>query len=454
MDEEYDAIVLGTGLKECIISGILSTEGKKVLHMDRNGYYGGESTSMTLQQLYDVHKQGEKVPAEMGAMRDWNIDLIPKLITSCGNLVNILLKTKVTTYLEFKAVEGCYVYRDRKIHKVPATDSEALSSGLMGFFEKRRCRKFFIYVNDYDEANPKTHGKYDLKTMTMAKLFYEFGLDPQTQEFVGHCLAYEPDDGYLEAPALPTVLKIKMYMDSLARFGKSPFIYPMYGLGELPQAFARLSAVHGGTYMLNKPCEKIVYDEKDGHFVGVQSEGEVVKAKCVIGDPSYFNKEELGPVKVQLTKQIVRAICILNHPVPNSGKNSGTQIILPAKQLKRGTDIYITQLDNHHAVCPAGKYLAIAATVREQEDPYNELAPAFETLAFAQGDLVFINVNDYYVPTTDGTAEGVFISESFDATSHFESSVDDVMSIYQRMSGKPLDMTVPDEEEEEGAGGQ
>lgn len=26
---------------------------------------------------------------------------------------------------------------------------------------------------------------------------------------------------------------------------RSPYIYPMYGLGELPQAFARLAAVHG-----------------------------------------------------------------------------------------------------------------------------------------------------------------------------------------------------------------
>lgn len=40
MDQEYDAIVLGTGLKECILSGLLSIEGKKVLHMDRNDYYG------------------------------------------------------------------------------------------------------------------------------------------------------------------------------------------------------------------------------------------------------------------------------------------------------------------------------------------------------------------------------------------------------------------------------
>ena len=40
MDQEYDCIVLGTGLKECIISGLLSIEGKKVLHIDRNPYYG------------------------------------------------------------------------------------------------------------------------------------------------------------------------------------------------------------------------------------------------------------------------------------------------------------------------------------------------------------------------------------------------------------------------------
>jgi Rab GDP dissociation inhibitor len=30
MDQEYDAIVLGTGLKECIISGLLSVNGMKV----------------------------------------------------------------------------------------------------------------------------------------------------------------------------------------------------------------------------------------------------------------------------------------------------------------------------------------------------------------------------------------------------------------------------------------
>ena len=53
-----------------------------------------------------------------------------------------------------------------------------------------------------------------------------------------------------------------MYSDSLARYGKSPYLYPMYGLGELPQGFARLSAIYGGTYMLDKPIDEIVI--KDG----------------------------------------------------------------------------------------------------------------------------------------------------------------------------------------------
>ena len=52
MDEEYDCIILGTGLTECIISGMLSVSGKKVLHMDRNKYYGGESASLTVSILF------------------------------------------------------------------------------------------------------------------------------------------------------------------------------------------------------------------------------------------------------------------------------------------------------------------------------------------------------------------------------------------------------------------
>lgn len=57
-----------------------------------------------------------------------------------------------------------------QIYKVPATDVEALKSPLMGLFEKRRARKFFIYVQDYDEKDPKSHEGLDLSKVTAREI--------------------------------------------------------------------------------------------------------------------------------------------------------------------------------------------------------------------------------------------------------------------------------------------
>ncbi|KAF2594071.1 hypothetical protein F2Q70_00044153 [Brassica cretica] len=110
MDEEYEVIVLGTGLKECILSGLLSVDGVKVLHMDRNDYYGGESTSLNLNQLWKKFRGEEKAPEHLGASRDYNVDMMPKFMMGNGKLVRTLIHTDVTKYLSFKAVDGSYVF--------------------------------------------------------------------------------------------------------------------------------------------------------------------------------------------------------------------------------------------------------------------------------------------------------------------------------------------------------
>ena len=61
--------------------------------------------------------------------RDWNVDLIPKFLMANGQLVKLLIHTGVTRYLEFKSIEGSYVYKGTKISKVPADEKEALTSG-------------------------------------------------------------------------------------------------------------------------------------------------------------------------------------------------------------------------------------------------------------------------------------------------------------------------------------
>lgn len=427
MDEIYDVILLGTGLTECVLGGICSsTEKLKVLQMDRNNYYGGAATSMILDGLYEKFGMGSP-PEDYGRVRDWNVDLIPKFLMADGKLVRLLISTGVTTYLEFKSAAGSYVYKGGKIFKVPASAKEGLATSLMGFMEKRRFTKFIRQVWDFDAKDPATWGQIDTKC-SMTDVFKAFGLDQNTQGFVGHAMALYRDDKYLEENCLVTLEKVKLYLKSFERYGSSPYLYPLYGLGELPQAFARRCAVFGGTYMLNKPIEK-VERESDG-LVAVTSEGEKVRAKRVIGDPSYF------PDRVKKVGQVARAICILSHPIPNTS-GSSCQIILPQVQIGRKHDVYVFCVSGDHKVCPVGKYLALVSTVVETSDPESELKKGIELLGAI--DQKFFEVSDLFEQIGDGREDQIFVSRSYDATTHFETTCDDIVDLYERVFDKKFD---------------
>lgn len=164
-----DAIILGTGVTECVLSALLSVEGKKVLHMDRNEYYGGDMASLTLSQLFSKFRPDAAVPTNLGRDRDWAIDLVPKFTMSNGELTNMLVHTDVTRYLEFKQISGSYVYRDGRIAKVPATEREAVTSSLMGLFEKRRARNFFLFIQNWRDNDPATHQGMSPKRFVCSK---------------------------------------------------------------------------------------------------------------------------------------------------------------------------------------------------------------------------------------------------------------------------------------------
>ncbi|KAL4226860.1 Rab GDP dissociation inhibitor beta [Mactra antiquata] len=435
MDEEYDIIVLGTGLTECVLSGLMSVGGRKVLHMDRNKYYGGESASLTpLDEVYKLYKMGDKAPEHLGRGRDWNVDLIPKFIMARGKLVKLLIHTGVTRYLEFKSIEGSYVYKGQKdaIYKVPSDEKEALSTSLMGIFEKRRFRNLVVFIHGFDKNDPRTWKELDPQKTTTKEMFEKFGVDANTQDIAGHALALYRNEDYKNASMVEFIERVKLYFESLTFFrdSKSPYLYPLYGLGELPQGFARLSAIYGGTYMLDKEGCNIVYDD-DGKVIGVESGGEVAKCKQVICDPSY------AADKTKKTGQVIRALCILNHPVANTKDALSTQIIIPQNQVNRRHDIYVSVVSYTHQIASKGFYLAICSTTVETDNPEKELEPAIRLLGSIEQK--FITIKDMYEPVENSEKSGVFISKSYDATSHFETTCDDVLDIYAKVMGEPFD---------------
>eukprot|EP01084_Bolivina_argentea_P081179 147030_1 len=352
----------------------------------------------------------------------------------CGNLVKMLLHTKVTRYLEFRCVGGSFVYKDSKLFEVPVTPQAALNSSLMGIFQKRRYKNFLQWTLDVKEADPKTWGKLDLKKMTMRQVYSYWKCDDNTQAFTGHAIALYRDDKYLDdkSKTFDCISRLQMYAWSLSRFEKSPYIYPVWGLGGLPEGFSRLAAVHGGVYMLRREIEEILYDD-NGVVTGVKVKNEgSATCKQLIGDPTYF----VNTKKVCKVSRVARWLCILDHPVNGTNNCHSAQIILPTKQTGHKSDIYVSVQSSELQVSPKNRWLAMISAEVYTNEPKKELLIAYKLFGKVLKD--FFAVNDTYKANNNNVNDNVYIPSSMSSETHFEETTKEVMKIYKDITGNEV----------------
>lgn len=177
--------------------------------------------------------------------------------------------------------------------------------------------------------------------------------------------------------------------------------------------------------------DKIVL--KEGKIRGVRSGHKFVQCGQLYCDPSYV------PKLVKKDGEIVRAICLIDHPVANTKQALSSQIILPKKNFNRNSDIYVSLVSYTHRVAAKGWFVATVSTRVETHDPEAELAPAVDLLEPVKQ--MFVKVSPFYVPIDDGTENQIFVSESYDATCNFETTYADVMSILHRGIGEISDLS-------------
>lgn len=185
--------------------------------------------------------------------------------------------------------------------------------------------------------------------------------------------------------------------------------------------------------MLNQDIDEILM--KDGAAYGVKAGNQMAVAKMVIGDPSYFPPEKIRP-----TGQVVRCICLLNHPIPNTNNAESAQIVIPGPQVGRVNDVFVCCMGNALQTTAPGIYVAIVSTLVEKGQPDEDVTPGLQLL----GPILkrFTSVATTYEAVEDGLKDKCFISGSFDATSHFESDCDDLLNLYKRVTGEDLDMNI------------
>lgn len=192
--------------------------------------------------------------------------------------------------------------------------------------------------------------------------------------------------------------------------------------------------------MLNQDINKINIENGkvtsvEGVFEGKQS---TAHTQHVIASPSYLINAGLKDKLVHKGK-IIRAICIMDHPIPKTGKKmNSVQIIIPQKQSKRKNDIYIMQVSSFHNVCKKGFYIAIISTKIETNDPEAELKIAYDLIGPVKEK--FITTEDIYHPSNSAFSDNVFITNTLDPTSHFETAANNVLEIYKKITGKELDI--------------
>lgn len=78
-----------------------------------------------------------------------------------------------------------------------------------------------------------------------------------------------------------------------------------------------------------------------------------------------------------------------------------------------------------HLICAKGIYVAIISATVETENPEAEIQPAVGLL----GDILemFVSVSNVYEAVSEGTNSNLWVTSSYDATSHFETASEEIL---------------------------
>ena len=122
------------------------------------------------------------------------------------------------------------------------------------------------------------------------------------------------DDRYKKAHVTEYIERMQMYRKSmLTDFGSTPYIYPIFGIGNIGDAFIRNVPINGGKIKLETHISEFI--TKDNAIKGVKTtDNQIYWSNTVICDPSYA--ENCGyKDHVYVKERIIRCLCIIDEEI-------------------------------------------------------------------------------------------------------------------------------------------
>ncbi|KAK6533272.1 Rab proteins geranylgeranyltransferase component A [Orbilia ellipsospora] len=265
----WDAVIVGTGLRESLLAAALARAGKRVLHLDKNPYYGDEYAAFSGNefetwvknaqaaglQVVDYFVVDQSESSIKAKSRSYTLNLSPGLLYTTSPLLSLLVASNLNESLEFLKVGGWFVYNpsqgiDGSLVSVPNSREDVFNDQTLDARSKRlvvRALKSILGLEGSPSANSSAH-------QSSLKDYLEqpsFRLPNQTiAAFASLTLRH---DRLSEIPFEEAERDIRRHFGSIGRFGPGfAAVVSRYGSGsELVQVFCRAAAVTGNAiYML------------------------------------------------------------------------------------------------------------------------------------------------------------------------------------------------------------
>lgn len=296
--------------------------------------------------------------------RRFNIDLAPKLLFARGELVELLISSNIARYAEFRAVSRVATFMDGKLTQVPCSRADVFANKTVSVIEKRMLMQLLVSCMDQGADSSEFDGYRD-------KTFVEYlntkNLTPIVKHYVMQAIAMATNN----TSCRDGVTRTKHFLNSLGRYGNTPFLWPMYGSGELPQCFCRLCAVFGGVYCLKRQLDGVVIDNE--------------KCKAIITGKQKLALEHLVVGQGHLPSEIIdstgenkisRGIFITDRSIMQSEKENLTLLYCPPDEADQ-EPVTLIELGPSTNACPQGLFM-IHMTCKRTKTAKEDLAYVVE----------------------------------------------------------------------------